>query len=121
MPNRSDRKGRTVKAVHGLQRSKRDPEFELELAKYLRARYERDGLIDLCGRFSSGDGEFQVLIRRALWRALARRLGNAVHIGSDVGFKHLETFEIGNGGFIGSQNYLQGHFYGKCITRNSFW
>lgn len=121
MPKRSDRKGRTVKAIHGLQKSQRDPKFELEFAKYLRAKYDRNSLIDLCSRFSSGDGEFEVLIRRALWRAMARRVGDGVHIGSGVGFKHLETFEIGSGVFIGAQSYLQGRFDGRCVIGNHVW
>jgi acetyltransferase-like isoleucine patch superfamily enzyme len=121
MAKRSDRQGRAVKAIHGLQRSKRDPEFERGFAEYLNTQYDRNSLIDLYGRFSSGDGEFEVLMRRVLWRAIARRVGDGVHIGSGVGFKHLETFEIGSGVFIGAQSYLQGRFDGRCVIGNNVW
>jgi acetyltransferase-like isoleucine patch superfamily enzyme len=48
-------------------------------------------------------------------------LGDGVHIGSRVDFKHLETFEIGNGVFIGAQAYIQGRINGRCIIGNSVW
>ena len=36
-------------------------------------------------------------------------------------FKHLETFEIGNGVFIGDQAYVQGRFDGTCIIGDNTW
>ena len=60
-------------------------------------------LIDLCTRFAIGDGKFDVLMRRALWRSDRTSVGDGLHVGSGVGFKHLETFEIGHGVFLGAQ------------------
>ncbi|ACK73838.1 transferase hexapeptide repeat containing protein (plasmid) [Gloeothece citriformis PCC 7424] len=114
-------KSRIVKAVHGLQNLKLDPEYELGLAEYLRHQYSNEGLIELYGRFVLGDGDFDKLMRRTIWRAMARQFGHGVNIGSGVGFKHLETFEIGNQVFIGSQSYIQGRFDGKCIIGNHVW
>ena len=38
-----------------------------------------------------------------------------------VGFKHLETFEIGDSVFIGAQAYIQGRFDGTTIIGNHVW
>ena len=38
-----------------------------------------------------------------------------------VGFKHLETFEIGDGVFIGAQAYIQGRFDGTTRIGNRVW
>jgi acetyltransferase-like isoleucine patch superfamily enzyme len=112
---------RIVKAVHGSQELKSDPEFEVGMAEHLRDRYSREGLIELYNRFAIGEGDFDALMRRVIGRAVAREFGYGVHIGSGVGFKHLETFEIGNQVFIGSQSYIQGRFDGTCIIGNHVW
>jgi acetyltransferase-like isoleucine patch superfamily enzyme len=110
-----------VKAVHGSQQLKPDPAYEEELAKDLYEQYGTNGLIELYSRFAVSDGIFDSLMRRVIWRAVARRFGHGVRISSGVGFKHLETFEIGNGVFIGSQSYIQGRFNGRCIIGNQVW
>jgi acetyltransferase-like isoleucine patch superfamily enzyme len=112
---------RIVKAVHGLQEHQPDPEFEIGLAEYLRIQYDRKALFELYARFAIGEGEFDGLMRRAIWRSVARCFGHGVQIGSSVGFKHLETFEIGDRVFIGSQTYIQGRFDGKCSIGNHVW
>ena len=121
MSDRAETKTRVVKAVHGLKELKPDPEFEIGLAGYLRTQYSHDALLELYARFAVGDGDFDVLMRRAIWRAVARRFGHGIHIGSGVGFKHLETFEIGNGVFVGAQTYIQGRFDGKCVIGDHVW
>jgi acetyltransferase-like isoleucine patch superfamily enzyme len=110
-----------VKAVHAHKEIVTDPEFESGLSVFLKEKYNSGHLIDLYGRFSNGDGEFDGLMRRAIWRAAARRFGNGVSIHSGVGFKHLETFEIGNGVFIGSQSFIQGRFDGTCTIGDHVW
>lgn len=114
-------KSRIVKAVHGSQELKLDPDYEVGLAEYLRHQYGNNGLIELYARFAIGDGDFDGLMRRVIWRAVASKFGHGVHIGSSVGFKHLETFEIGNRVFIGSHSYIQGRFDGKCVIGNQVW
>ena len=47
-------------------------------------------------------------MRRAVWRALARRFGHGVRIGRGAIAAHPETFEIGDGVFIGEQAFIQG-------------
>jgi acetyltransferase-like isoleucine patch superfamily enzyme len=44
-----------------------------------------------------------------------------VRIGTGAGFKHLESFEIGSGVFIGAQSYVQGRFDGYCRIGDHAW
>jgi acetyltransferase-like isoleucine patch superfamily enzyme len=110
-----------VKAVHGLREAAPDPDFQIELAEHLRGKYDRAGLIELYSRFALGDGDFDTLMRRAIWRALALRVGHGLSVGAGVGFKHIETFEIGAGVFIGAQAYIQGRFNGRCVIGDHVW
>ena len=71
MPDRAKAKARVVKAVHGLKEPKPDPEFEIGLTEHLRTQYDRDALIELYARFTKGDGDIDVLMRKAIWRAVA--------------------------------------------------
>src|SRR6478672_45204 len=88
---------RIVQAVHGRQDIRPDPDYEIGLSEHLRASYGVGGLVELYGRFANGDGPVDALMRRAIFRAGARRCGMGLQVGSGVGFKHLETFEIGDG------------------------
>lgn len=112
---------RIVKAVHGLQDFQPDPDFELGLVDYLKGQYNNDGLVELYARFAVGEGNFDALMRRVIWRAVAREFGQGIRISSSVGFKHLETFELGDKVFIGSQSYIQGRFDGRCCIGNNVW
>lgn len=112
---------RTVPAVHGRELIQPDPEFEFGLSQKLRESYSPAALVELYSRFMHGDGDLDQLMRRAIWRAVARKFGNGVRIGSGVGFKHLETFEIGDGVFIGAQAYIQGRYDGTTKIGNNVW
>src|SRR5262249_2657419 len=72
-------------------------------------------------RCAAGDGDFDALMRRAIWRAASRRFGHGVRVGAGVGFKHVETFEIGDGVFFGAQAYVQGRFDGTCRIGDRVW
>jgi galactoside O-acetyltransferase len=112
---------RIVPAVHGRQEAASDPPFEVGLAESLRTQYGYQGLIELYGRFTSGDGPLDSMMRRAIWRAAARSVGHGLTVGSNVGFKHLDRFEIGHSVFIGAQAYLQGRFDGRCTIGDHVW
>jgi acetyltransferase-like isoleucine patch superfamily enzyme len=114
-------KNRVVKAVHGVKEIKSDPTFEVEMAQYLRETHEPKQLVEMYARFIASDAEFDVKMRRIIWRAMTKKIGNGVSIGSNVGFKHLETFEIGHGVFIGAGAYLQGRYDGTCIIGDRTW
>lgn len=110
-----------VRAVHGSDEVKPDPTFEIDLSGYLRSKYDRSALVEMYPRFMHGDGELDSLMRRAIFRAVCRRFGHGVRIGSGVGFKHLETFEIGDNVFIGAQAYIQGRHDGMTRIGNHVW
>ncbi len=113
--------GRIVKATHGMKKIEPDPEFEIGMAEYLSKQYNREGLLELYTRFAVGETDFDKRMRRAIWRVVTRRFGYSVEISIGVGFKHIETFEIGDGVFIGAQTYIQGRFDGQCIFGNNVW
>ena len=121
MIDKADDEVRKLKAIHGLKQVKPDPDFETGLTEYLRTQFSRDALLDLYARFVAGVGDFDLKMRRGIWRALTRRFGQGVYIDSFVGFKHIETFEIGHGVFIGAQSYIQGRFDGNCIFGDHVW
>ena len=112
---------RTVPAVHGKQLVEPDPPFEIDLSRYLNNCYPPNALLEQYTRFANGDGELDGLMRRAIWRALARKFGNGIRIASGVNFRHLETFQIGDGVFIGAQAFIQGRFDGVTKIGNHVW
>jgi acetyltransferase-like isoleucine patch superfamily enzyme len=117
----SEAPSRIVQSVHGKREVEADPEFQTGLSAALRKQYGREALIELYGRYSAGDGYLEALMRRAIWQALGKRVGHGLSIGSGVGFKHLETFEVGDGVFIGANTYVQGRFDGRCSIGNHVW
>ena len=92
---------RIVAATHGRSDVSRDPEFEPGLARELTRRCERSEIIALFRRVGQGDEYFDELVRRVCLRALARACGDGLRVRSYVGIRHPETFEIGDGVFIG--------------------
>jgi acetyltransferase-like isoleucine patch superfamily enzyme len=120
-PMKSESSTRIVTAVHGKRDVAADPSFELDLSRHLRASYSVAALVEHYARFVNGEGELDHLMRRAIWRAVAKKFGNGVKIGTGVGFKHLETFEIGDGVFIGAQAYIQGRYDGTTRIGNQVW
>lgn len=112
---------RIVKAVHGRREQPADPAYQRELADELRRTYGAAGLLDLYGRFASGDGFLDAMMRRTIWQAMARRCGAGLQVASGAGFKHPETFEIGTGVFIGAQAYIQGRYDGTCRIGDNVW
>jgi acetyltransferase-like isoleucine patch superfamily enzyme len=104
-----------------LRNAQPDPQFELDLSEHLRRDHDAAGLSAMLPRFADGTGPIDVLMRRCLWRALARRFGNGIHIGVGVGCKHIETFEIGDGVHIADHAYIQGRFDGRCVLGAHSW
>lgn len=121
MTRKDESGGRLAKAVHGLRKLDPDPEYVIGLAEDLRRQYDREGLVELYGRFGQGYGRFDGSMRRVLWRALARSCGDGLVVEQGVGFKHPETFEIGKGVFIGAHSFIQGRFDGCCRIGDCVW
>jgi acetyltransferase-like isoleucine patch superfamily enzyme len=115
------RQVRVVSATHGRREIRLDPDYEVRLSDWLKSSYRPEALAEQYARFATGDGMLDVLMRRCIWRAVARRCGHGLQVGSGVGFKHLETFEIGDGVFIGAQAYVQGRFDGRTVIGNHVW
>ena len=112
---------RRVPAVRGRRSVSGDPQFEIDFAEKLRGEHSVEALEELYSRFMSRRSAFDKRMRRILWRSLASACGSGLEIGEGVGFRHLETFEIGTGVFIGSQAYLQGRFDGRCRIGDHVW
>ena len=110
-----------VAAVHATGPVTPDPADELALAERLRREETRDGLQQLATKHAYGDTDDDRKMRRAAWRALARRFGHGVTIGRGALAKHAETFEIGDGVFIGEQAFIQGRFDGRCVIGERAW
>lgn len=112
---------RSVKAVHGVKDILPDPAFELGLADYLRETHTREQLQTLLADYALADTDFAGRMRRAIWRAMARTWGHGVRVAPQTGFKHIETFEVGDGVFIGTGAYIQGRFDGRCVIGARTW
>jgi acetyltransferase-like isoleucine patch superfamily enzyme len=112
---------RIVPAIHGVRPVTRDPDTELELSDRLGRASSRDELLQLASRHAMGETEEDAQMRRAIWRALARRFGHGVRIGRGAIASHPETFEIGDGVFIGEQAFIQGRAGGRCVIGNHAW
>jgi acetyltransferase-like isoleucine patch superfamily enzyme len=112
---------RVVDAVHGVRAVVPDDVEDIELAAELRRRHTHDELLALATRHAYLDGDEDRRLRRAAWRALARRFGHGVRIGRGVLSLHPETFEIGDGVFIGDQSMIQGRFDGRCAIGDHVW
>ena len=114
-------RSRIVKAVHGLRRAKPDPAFEAEMARFLAAEFGREYLLELYQRHVTGEDRYAQMMRRIIVKAVARRCGHGLIVASQVGFKHLETFQIGSACFIGAGAYIQGRFDGRCVIGDNVW
>lgn len=120
MPDRKP-PARIVAAVHGRRESGPEPDFELGLAEFLKTSYAPASIVELYGRFANGDGPMDTLMRRVIWRSLARRCGAGLQVTAGAGFKHAETFDIGDRVFIGAQAHLHGRHDGNCVIGNNVW
>ncbi len=112
---------RTVAAVFGLAQVAPDPNWEWEYADHLKRTHSPAELLGLYSHYRSDEGVFETELRRILFRAMCRRCGHGLQVGPDVVVKHPETFELGDGVFIGAQTMIQGRFDGTCRIGNQVW
>lgn len=108
-------------ASHATRPIVPDGEFERGLAAHLRDTMTAKAVLELWGRFVDGTSDFDLLMRRAILRALALNVGDGVHVGPGVGILHAETFDLGDGVFIGAHAYLQGRVGGTCRLGKRVW
>ena len=120
--NKVDADGASVMpAVHASLPIEPDPAHELALSFHLRTAMTAAEIAELYGRFSAGLGSFDAMMRRVIWRSLARSFGNSVRIAPQAMFRHLERVSIGDGVFIGEGAMVQGHFHGDCRLADRVW
>jgi acetyltransferase-like isoleucine patch superfamily enzyme len=112
---------RKVAATFGQKQIRPDASWELEFAAALKETNSRQDLLAQLARFRDGEAPFDVLMRRVLFRALCKRVGHGLQVGTQVVVIHPETMEFGDGVFIGAQSMLQGRFDGTCIIGNRVW
>ena len=91
------------------------------MARWLGAELDRDRLLETYARFAAGDDKLAHLMRRLVFKAAARACGDGLVVGSQVGFKHLETFSIGHSCFVGAGAYLQGRYDGRFVIGDHVW
>ncbi|MEH2510521.1 acetyltransferase-like isoleucine patch superfamily enzyme [Nitrobacteraceae bacterium AZCC 1564] len=112
---------RVVKAIHSAREIEQDPQFELDMAAHLRKRLRREHLHEAFSRYANGASYIDEVMRRVCLRALVRKLGTGAEIRRGVSLIHPETFEIGDGAFIGEHTIIQGHFDGRFVTGKGVW
>jgi len=110
-----------VRAVHGVRPVEHDPADEVAFAEDLRRSKSREEILQLASVHALGEGDHAARMRRAAWRALSRRFGHGVRIGRGAIASHFETFEIGDGVFVGEQAFIQGRAEGRCIIGDHAW
>jgi acetyltransferase-like isoleucine patch superfamily enzyme len=113
--------GRTVPAVFGRAEVPDDPAWEWGYAEHLRQAHSPAELVALYSRFRTEEGIFATQLRRIIFRAMCKKAGHSLQVAPDVVVKHPETFEVGDGVFIGAQTMIQGRFDGKCRIGSHVW
>ena len=114
-------KPRIVKASHGTKTFIQDSPAEKNFASHLRKTLSTEEIQALFSRYCEGLSEYDFTMRRIIWKALAKTVGNGLRIGVGVRFKHLETFSFGNNVFIGDSVHLQGRHDGKASFGDGCW
>lgn len=112
---------RVVEAAHARTAFKPDPAFEEGFAAELRERHSPDVLLQMYNAYAAGDGWLNQVMRRVFWKAMAGKIGCGLTVNSGVAFRHIDTFEIGDGVFIGAQSFIQGRFDGQCRIGDRVW
>jgi acetyltransferase-like isoleucine patch superfamily enzyme len=122
MPALTENAGRRVaSAVAGRRELQPDPVYETEMATALLNRCGHEQVLSLFSRFGRDPGWFDTMMRRVCLRALVRRCGTGLQVGENVTLRHPETFEFGDGVFIGDQVVLQGRHDGRFAVGNRVW
>jgi acetyltransferase-like isoleucine patch superfamily enzyme len=98
-----------------------DPQFELDMAAHLKEQLTREQLLEAFSTHAYRTSPIDVIMRRVCLRALVRKLGIGANIRRNVSVIHPETFEIGDGVFVGEQTIVQGRFDGRCVIGNGVW
>ena len=114
-------KSRIVKATHGTKTFIQDSPAEKNFASHLRKTLSTEEIQELFSRYCEGLSEYDFTMRRIIWKALAKKVGDGLRIGVGVRFKHLETFSFGKNVFIGDSVHLHGRHDGEAYFGDGCW
>jgi acetyltransferase-like isoleucine patch superfamily enzyme len=112
---------RIVSAVNARRELDRISDAEASMSAELRENCSADEIQALFQHFASSPAWFDALMRQACLRSLVRRCGTGLRVGAHVSLRHPETFELGDGVFIGDQAVLQGRFDGRFVVGDRTW
>src|SRR5437868_11411917 len=112
---------RRVAAVHGRQPSGTEDPSETALAQSLKASHPLAELLDMYGSYAGATSAEAARMRAALWRAMAKRAGHGLRVSTGALIRHPETFDFGDGVFIGEYAVVQGRFDGHCVIGDHVW
>ncbi|MBD3169716.1 MAG: N-acetyltransferase [candidate division Zixibacteria bacterium] len=90
-------------------------------ADYLRDCFDKNELSNLYFQFEHAHGPLADLYRSLTLRAIIKSCGICLSIEPGVKFKHPETFEFGDGVFVGTNVFLQGRFDGEFKVGDRTW
>ncbi len=122
MKKRSDNGlSKLVPVFHGKQDVIPDPQVEEAMAKHFKKNLTAIEIADLYFDHDSGTSFYKQTMRRIIWKALAKKVGDSVTISTGIQFKHLETFVIGDGVFIGDYCVLNGRYKGVAVIGDGSW
>ena len=121
LPRKRKSGSRLVNAVHGARKVKPDPKFEIDMASHFRDHIGHDQLLEAYARYANGQNKIDEMMRRICFRALVKKMGAAANIRRNVSIIHPETFEIGDGVFLGDQTIIQGRFDGCFVVGKKVW
>ena len=112
-----------VPAVHGRRAVEPDPPIERELAERLRARHDaRRAAGAVRPTCVTATSEFDALMRRAVWRALARALrrrrrGSGAGCSAGIPRRSRSATACSSA----SRRCIQGRFDGRCVIGDHVW
>lgn len=111
---------RLSRSVHARS-SAATPQQELDKAECFRQQYSPDALVELYGQHVYGMSDDDAMMRRVLWRALAKSCGTNLRVGVGAIFRNIERFELGDHIYVGPQSYIQGCHDGICRLGDRLW
>jgi len=112
---------RTVSAVFGKAEVMSDPEWQGKYAAHLKASHTQTELIELFSKYRSNEGAFESDLRKIIFCAMCRRVGDGLRLEPQVVVKHPETMVFGDAVFIGAGAMIQGRWDGACHIGSHVW
>ena len=121
MPEKYDIRVGRFAAFQCKQKIVPDPVEEIECAESYQKSHAPDELIHMFSLRSIGTSPEAEVERRVILRALTKSFGDGVRVGCGVSIRHPETFEIGDGVFIGDHAMLHGQMNGRFVIGQRSW